>query len=185
MKTELKHLLEEYSELERGVQELVSAQCGAVCGLCTVACCCRADICEEALDSPFLKLLHKRNGLESDGYGFLTESGCALPIGRPPVCYEFFCEEVLADQPDNLRCKLLKILGRLPAHAGQNAHGEAHLVEIMDEEVLNHLAFQRLEKQMLECFQALEILRTFFNEGTLPDSADRVLGRIELSADNE
>lgn len=183
MNTELKYLLEEYAALERGVQDLVRAHCCGVCGLCIVACCCRADICEEALESPFLQLLHQKTGLESDAYGFLTETGCSLPVGRPPICYEFFCEELLDAQPDDLHRRLLRILGALPTHAGQSAYGEAHLVEIMKEEALDHLAFQRLERQMQESFQALEILQAFFNEGTLPEDADRVLKRIRLSED--
>jgi hypothetical protein len=179
MNSRLKHLLKEYAELERGVQELVSAQCREVCELCTI-CCCRADLCEEALGSPFLSLLHQQTELESDAYGFLTETGCALEIGRPPVCYEFFCSDLLAAQPDALHRRMLCILGQLPNHAGQNAHGKTHLVEIMNEEELEHLAFQRLEDQLSESFQALEVLRMFFNEKTLPDHADRVLHRIPL-----
>ncbi|MFA7256500.1 MAG: hypothetical protein WC047_02870 [Kiritimatiellales bacterium] len=181
MNSRLKNLLEEYAGLERGVQELVSAQCGPVCGLCTVACCCRADICEEALESPFLRLLHKQDTLDSDRYGFLTETGCALPAGRPPICYEFFCEELLNSLPDEKCRELLKILGRLPTHAGQNALGDAHLVEIMQKAELEHLAFQRLEKQLQESFQCLEILRRFFNKETLPEDAGRVLNRITLN----
>ncbi len=183
MKTELKHLLEEYAELERGVQELVNAQCREVCALCT-ACCCRADLCEEALESPFLRLLHSRDDLESDRYGFLTETGCALELGRPPVCYEFFCAELLADQPDDLQRDLLRILGRLPAHAGQNARGDAPLAEIMDEEELEQIRFQALEKQLQESFQALEILRTFYNTGALPEHSRRALDRIAASSED-
>lgn len=183
MKTELKQLLEEYAELEQAVQELVIAQCREVCELCT-ACCCRADLCEEALGSPFLRLLHRRDDLESDRYGFLTETGCALELGRPPICYEFFCAELLAAQPDDLQRELLRILGRLPAFAGQNAYGDAPLAEIMHEEELEHLDFQRLEKQLQESFQALEILRTFYNTGALPSDADRVLDRISPSPEN-
>lgn len=184
MNTELKHLLEEYAALERGVQDLVSAQCCGVCGLCTVACCCRADICEEALESPFLQLLHQKTGLESDAYGFLTENGCSLPVGRPPICYDFFCEELLDAQPDDLHRRLLRILGALPTHAGHNAYGDTHLVEIMQAEELEHLAFQRLEKQMQESFHALEIIQTFYNEGTLPEDADRVLNRISVTTED-
>ncbi|MCC7299484.1 MAG: hypothetical protein IT583_00185, partial [Verrucomicrobia bacterium] len=99
MNSKLIRLLGKYKELERDVQELVSAQCRDVCALCT-ACCCRADLCEEALESPFLHAAHGRDELESDRYGFLTETGCSLEIGRPPVCYEFFCDELMAAQPD-------------------------------------------------------------------------------------
>ncbi len=183
MKTELKHLLEEYAELEQAVQELVSAQCREVCALCTV-CCCRADLCEEALGSPFLRLLHGRDELESDRYGFLTETGCTLEIGRPPICYEFFCAELLAAQPDDLQRELLRILGRLPSHAGQNADGNAFLAEIMNEEELEQIRFQALEKQLQESFQALEILRTFYDTGALPNDANRVLDRISTSSEN-
>jgi hypothetical protein len=49
---------------------------------------------------------------------------------------------------------------------------------------LEHLAFQRLEKQLQECFQALEIIRAFYDTGTLPENADRVLGRISTSSEN-
>ena len=183
MKTELKHLLEEYAELERGVQELISALCREVCALCT-ACCCRADLCEEALENPFLRLLHGRDELESDRYGFLMETGCALELGRPPICYEFFCAELLAAQPDDLQRDLLRILGRLPAYAGQNAYGDAPLAEIMNEEELEHLAFQRLEKQLRESFQALEILNTFYNTGALPEDSRRALDRITVSSED-
>jgi len=172
MNVRLRSFIETYLELERGVQELVLPQCQELCGLCT-ACCCRADICEEALGSPFLRLLHKKNDLESDRYGFLTESGCALEIGRPPVCYEFFCEDLLAAQPDDLHREMLCLLGQLPNYAGQNAHGEAHLVEIMQEEELDHLAFQRLEKQLKTAFEALTCIRGILSGETDPNTIQR------------
>ncbi|NOU35628.1 MAG: hypothetical protein HOO88_02465 [Kiritimatiellaceae bacterium] len=180
MKKELKHLLEEYTELEREVQVLVSAQCREVCELCT-ACCCRADLCEEALESPFLCAVHGRNELDSDRYGFLTETGCALEIGRPPVCYEFFCDELMAAQPDDLHREVLLVLGRLPAYAGGNASGDTHLVEIMQVEEMEHLAFQRLEKQMQNAREALDCIQTFYNEGALPENSRRALQRITPS----
>lgn len=162
MKTGLQHLLEEYAELERGVQELVSAQCREVCELCT-SCCCRADLCEEALESPFLCAVHGRNELESDRYGFLTETGCALETGRPPVCYEFFCGELLAAMPNDLHRNALRILGRLPSYAGENACGEMHLTEIINEDELEHLAFHRLESRCRKAFEALACIRSILN----------------------
>jgi len=183
MKTKLKHLIEEYAELEREVQVLVSAQCHTGCELCT-ACCCRADLCEEALESPFLCAVHGRSELDSDRYGFLTERGCALEIGRPPVCYEFFCDELMAAQPDDLHRDVLRILGRLPAYAGKNAHGDAHLVEVMQKEELEHMAFQRLEKQMQNAREALACIQTFYNEGALPEYSRRALSRITVETED-
>jgi hypothetical protein len=173
MKKELKHLIEEYTALEHEVQDLVSTQCGPICELCTVACCCRADICEEALGSPFLRLLHGRNELESDAYGFLTENGCALKTGRPPICYEFFCDELMATQPDELRRNLLRILGRLPTYAGQNAHGNAHLVEIMQAEELDRLSFQRLKNQCEKAFEALACIHGILSGQINPEEICR------------
>ncbi|MDK2858323.1 MAG: hypothetical protein PWQ89_1442 [Verrucomicrobiota bacterium] len=183
MEPKVKDLLEEYAELERGVQELISAQCRDACELCT-ACCCRADICEEALLSPFLRALHGRKELESDRYGFLTETGCVLEIGRPPICYEFFCSESLVAQPDDLHRDLLRILGRLPTHAGENASGDVHLVEILHEEQLEKAAFQRVKKQLQEAVEALNGIRIFFNEGTLSEQAGRVLRKITVLAND-
>lgn len=183
MNPKLKHLLEKYTELELAVQELVNAQCTTLCAQCTCIC-CRADICEEAVDSPFLKLVHKQTAIFSDRYGFLIETGCGLETGRPPVCYEYFCTDQLYHQYDEIREKILRTLGALPAHAGRNATGDTHLVEIMKEEQLEHLAFQRLEKNMKECFQALEIIKNFYNEETLPSHADRVLDRITFSEED-
>jgi len=183
MKTKLKHLIGEYAELEHEVQVLVSAQCRSGCELCT-ACCCRADLCEEALESPFLCALHGKDELDSDRYGFLTETGCALEIGRPPVCYEFFCNELLAAQPDDLHRNVLMVLGRLPAYAGGNASGDAHLVEIMQAEDLEHLAFQRLEKQFQNAREALDCICAFYNEGALPEHSRRALSRITVSSED-
>jgi len=183
MRRQLKNLIEEYTELEREVQELVSAQCRVVCRFCTT-CCCRADLCEEALESPFLCAVHDRSELESDRYGFLTETGCGLEIGRPPVCYEFFCDELMAAQPDDLHRDVLRILGRLPSYAGENAHSDTHLVEIMQAEDLEHLAFRRLENQLQTAREALDCIYAFYNEGALPEHSRRALGRITVSSEN-
>jgi len=183
MQNPLKNLIGEYVTLERSVQELVSAQCRKVCELCT-ACCCRADLCEEALESPFLRAVHGRNQLESDRYGFLTETGCGLEIGRPPVCYEFFCDELMAAQPDALHREVLLVLGRLPTYAGEHAHGDAHLVEILQEDDLEHMAFHRLEKQFQNAHEALACIYAFYNEGALPEHSRRVLSRITVSSED-
>ena len=183
MNPKLEHFIERYTELEREVQPLVNAQCTATCAQCTMVC-CRADICEEAIESSFLKLIHKRKEMDSDAYGFLTPTGCGLEIGRPNVCYEYFCSDLFYKQPDTVHEKVLKVLGALPAHAGRNATGDTHLLELLQDEALEHLAFQRLEKNLDECFQALEIIKEFYTSGTLPDTADHVLDRITFSEED-
>ncbi|MBM4153245.1 MAG: hypothetical protein FJ220_06970 [Kiritimatiellaceae bacterium] len=183
MKTRLNQLREGYAELERGVQELVQATCSSTCALCT-SCCCRADICEEALESPFLRELHQQDDLLSDRYGFLTESGCSLPQGRPPICYEFFCDGILSDQPDELYRDVLRILGRLPAFAGENALNGQHLTEIMDASQLEKINFEDVEAQLQLSLHALEIIQAFYTDGTLTERSRQVLGQIGLVNDD-
>jgi hypothetical protein len=183
MNPQLEQFIERYTELEREVQQLVTGLCNSLCAQCTQIC-CRADICEEAIDSPFLRLLNKRTELDSDAYGFLTPTGCGLEIGRPSVCYEYFCYDHLYYQPDEIHEKVLRVLGALPAHAGRNATGDTHILEVMQAEKLDQLAFQRLEKNLDECFQALEVIQEFYSSESLPDGAERVLNKITFSEED-
>jgi len=177
MNDRLKTLIEQYTELEHGVQELLREQCQTLCGQCTL-CCCDAIICEEALESAFLKLLHKETGLFSEQYGFLSPTGCSLKQGRPPTCYEYFCDDQIYFQPDELHGEILQILGALPNHATRKALGDQPLAEIIKEEALDQLNFQTLEKQLQESFQALTIIQTFYQENVLPDPSYSALKNI-------
>jgi len=181
MNDRLKTFIEQYTELELGVQKLLLAQCRSLCAQCTI-CCCYTAICEEALESAFLKLLHKQADQFDDSYGFLSEKGCTLPQGRPTVCYEFFCDDQIYAQPDELHGEILRILGALLNHATQNALGDQPIGEITKEEALDDLNFQGLEKQLQESFQALEIIRIFYNEGALPESSQRALEQISRNS---
>ncbi len=180
MSDSLKKFVERYIELEREVQKLVTGLCNSLCAQCTQIC-CRADICEEAIESPFLRLINKRSELDSDAYGFLTPTGCGIKIGRPTVCYEYFCYDHFYHQPDEAYERVMKVLGALPAHATRNAIGDAPLSEILQEEKLAEADFQTLEKQLDESFQALEAIKTFYNEGALPEHSDRALDQITFS----
>ncbi len=181
MNPRLKTFIEQYTELEHGVQELVRGQCMSLCEQCTI-CCCHTHICEEAIESAFLRLVHKQTDPFSDSYGFLSENGCALQHGRPPVCYEFFCDDQIYFQPDELHGEILRILGALPNHATQKALGDQPIVEIMKEEVLDDLDFQGLEKQLQESFQALEIIRGFYAEGDLSGESRSILNGIHTTS---
>ena len=183
MSPKLKQFIERYTALEREVQKLVTGLCYTLCAQCTQIC-CRADICEEAIESPFLRMINKCTELDSDAYGFLTPTGCGIEVGRPTVCYEYFCYDHLYHQPDEIHEKVMKVLGALPAHATRNAIGDAPLSEILQEEKLEQADFQTLEKNLDESFQALEIIKTFYNEGTLSDESDRVLNLITFSEED-
>jgi len=157
--------LKAYIEFEIRLREMMITVCGNMCGMCT-ACCCRADICEEARDSAFLQLLLKRQGFTEfdfdDQYGWLEHQGCRLEYGRPPVCYEYFCDELLEAMPDERFQELMRRAGKLIDLIGQNALGEIHLTEIRNpadlEKVSVERLFQRLEEAkaaLAEIFQSL------------------------------
>ncbi len=149
--------------------------CSDTCGMCT-ACCCRADICEEAADSAFLSKLLKRQGIDADQmderFGWLDLHGCALEYGRPPVCYAYFCDELIDRLPDDEARRTVQTLGRLMHHIGLNALGEWHLVEIRNEGDLQKVDLGDLSRRLEEAQTAFEVIESFMETGRL-NAADR------------
>lgn len=179
MNDSLKTYIEQYIELELGMRELVNRKGNSICGECTQIC-CDIIICEEAIKSPFLKLVHRQASQFNDQKGFLSPTGCTLEKGRPSVCYEYFCDDHFYYQPDDLHAEVLKILGGLLNHATRNAQGDIPLDDIATEEELDHLDFPRLEKQLQESLQALEIIRAFYRDGTMAEESLKALRQIRL-----
>ncbi len=167
---DLKKLTEEYAALESGIREIMTHLFSDTCGLCT-ACCCRADICEEALESAFLALLLKKQGLSEtdmdERYGWLDLHGCSLQYGRPPVCYAFYCGDLLARLPEDELRFAADVLGKLLHHIGQDALGSRHLVEIMDPADLQRLDFDRLFRRLQEARRAFAVIQEFLSCGSL------------------
>ncbi len=179
MNNTLKTYIKQYTKLELGMRELINRKGNSLCGQCT-RCCCDIIICEEAIKSPFLKTVHQQTDQFKEKTGFLSPTGCTLEKGRPSVCYEYFCDDHFYYQPDELHAEVLKILGGLLNHATRNAQGDIPLDDIATVEELDHLDFPRLEKQMKESLQAMEIIRTFYRDGTLSEDALQALRLIRL-----
>jgi len=172
-----------YAALERGVRVLIESQCRPVCSNCLSSCCCRADICKETFNSTLLKKLHgeKESSHQfSDRYGWLTERGCGLALGRPPVCYEFFCEDVLTRQPSDTHRYVLKTLGQLISHSGENALGEKHLIDIRSDEELETVDIEHICEQINEARSALEHIQYFYENGELEHDGLEQLSKIRL-----
>ena len=173
--TDLDHLIERYSDLEYGIREKMAQLFCGICGMCT-ACCCRADICEEATQSAFLSLLLKKQGLSKDKmdekYGWLDLHGCSLDYGRPPVCYSYYCDELLERLPDDEARLSAKILGNLIFHIGRNALGGWHLVEIMDPKDLEKVDYPQLFQCLKEAEVAYSVIDDYLQSGRL-SLADR------------
>lgn len=179
MNDRLNQFIEQYIELECGIKELINRKENSLCNSCTCYC-CDIVICEEAVKSPFLKLVHLRTDQYSKEKGFISDTGCTLPYGRPSVCYEYFCDDHFYNQPDDLHAEVLKILGGLLNHATRNADGEIPLDDITPEIELNDVDFDQLEQQLKESQSALEIIRCFYLTGTLSDRDLQRLREIRL-----
>ncbi len=179
MNDDLKNYIEQYAKLEAGMQELIARKGNSLCEQCT-RCCCDAIHCKEAMTSPFLKRVHQQEEQFCEKAGFLSPTGCKLDKGRPSVCYEYFCDDHFYHQPDDLHAEILKILGALLNHATRNALGNTPLEEIMQEADLAQLDFQQLAEQMDESLLALEIIRTFYRDGSLPEASLKTLRKIRI-----
>jgi hypothetical protein len=143
------NVLKAYRGLEAEVQKTIRLMFGEMCALCTSTC-CTPDICEESLDSAFLRALraaYQKDAGFCDRYGWLTELGCALECGRPPVCYGFFCNEIVDSLSDNEQ-RIVRVLGHIVSGVGEKAVGNSHLVEIMDSDDLKQLNCERIIKRI-------------------------------------
>lgn len=170
-----------YIQLESRVREIMIQSFSETCGMCT-ACCCRADICEEVGESAFLSNLLKRQGINTDDmderFGWLDLQGCSLEYGRPPVCYAYYCDELLSRLPDDEARHASSILGKLVLHIGQNALGGWHLTEIMDTHDLEKVDAHSLDHRLEEAEAALQVLEAYIHTGRLNQSDRETLAII-------
>ncbi len=73
---------------------------------------------------------------------------CALTVGRPPVCYTFFCDALMHSQSIDHNRDALRTLGRLLTNIGQNALGRRHLVEILDSDTLSRVNPNKIQTRL-------------------------------------
>ena len=140
----------EYRQLEMEVSRCLSRFCKALCNGCGD--CCRAEICVEAVESPWLRIVREQEGDKvsrlNRSAGWLSSKGCRLKAGRPPLCHEFFCERVTDHFREIGILDPVLTISKLPSTAGQNALGKRHLVALEEEEILNKLDFNKLRKRI-------------------------------------
>jgi hypothetical protein len=176
-------ILEPYAELEKSVRSLMAELFSESCGMCT-ACCCRADICEETTQSAFLSKLLVKQDLSADDMddriGWLDLHGCSLEYGKPPICYEYFCDQLLARLPDEEARFSARILGKLMDYVGQNALGSWHLVEIMNVNDLGKVSIDMLTQRLDEAVLAFEAIEEYMQAGRLTASNREALAIIEV-----
>jgi len=152
-----------YGRLEKEVQDCMTQHCAGRCSRCAQRC-CRPHFCREALESPFLIQVRIRFAPEVPWYedrGWLGAEGCRLSAGRPPVCYEFLCDPLIAGLGTSRQRKTLGRLAMLLTTAGKSARGRRHLVELSDLDRLNH---ERLARQLAQARAELGDLRQMLSD---------------------
>lgn len=176
-------ILEPYAEFESAVRDVMVQLFSDTCAICT-ACCCRTDICEEVGESAFLSQLLKQQELSEDDmndrYGWLDVDGCTLEFGRPPICYKYFCDELLARLPDEVARKVTCILGGLVEHIGYKALGNLHLTEIVNPADLNKVDTDRITQRLEQAQAALEAIEQYIQSGHLNAAERALLDSIEF-----
>ena len=141
IETRLSNFLDEYISLEKTIQKLIEPISRHYCGKCSGDC-CREDICRESIQSAFLSvLINKQNARYNRQHGWLSPWGCRLDYGRPLVCYDYFCRDIL-------NSVLLKTAGvqeiiRDFLAVGNKAYGNTHLVCVDN---LSRLSSRKIEK---------------------------------------
>ena len=179
--SQINDILEEYINLETEVGQLMSHLFHDICGLCT-ACCCRADICEEALHSAFLSQLLEKQGLSEcqmdDRFGWLDTAGCLLKYGRPPICYAYYCDQLLERLANDEVRHAVTLLGNLMDHVGEDALGDWHLVEIQETEELEKVDWTPIHQRIEEARAALEVIIEYLQSERLSSSDREILATI-------
>lgn len=173
-------ILKNYTAFEREVIQFTSGLFAAWCQNCKDVC-CKADFCRETLDSSFLSLLFAQYPPRekfSAHEGWLTNSGCALAVGRPPVCYEFLCDRLLDASPTPLYRYAMVVLSNLVSYVGQRAAGRSHLVEIMDPSDLSTINLDSLGRRLAEARKAFNVVKFILAEKPIPEDAAIDLSRI-------
>jgi hypothetical protein len=173
-------LIEAYGKLEHRILRLTTRLNGEYCRACEGGC-CRLDICEESEQSLFLSRVRRyfNEPLHiSSTLGWKESNGCALQTGRPPVCYEFYCDELLEQQSSPLERWILEVTGRLLTFAGEKALPGLHLVEIERSEDLNRIQTRQLLKQVRRAAQALDALEQFAETRRFPPGALDLLNTV-------
>jgi len=181
MSPALARALEAYIALERRVQELASGGCAHVCAACRAPC-CEAAFCSESWEAPWLAAAIARGGSRRpvpDGArvveGHLASDGCTLRFGRPPVCYEFACADVIATLPSHDLRYLYRAISHVITFAGEDALPGTHLVEVADLAKIDGARARRLGRRIARAGRLLDAAVRLYRAGGRGETRDWAL----------
>ena len=178
----LSKIMKKYAAFEAGVNayavKIYLNHCATCKGIC-----CEPEYCEESITSPFLRRLRQHfvpEAVYDSERGWLTSGGCALPVGRPPVCHQYLCDSILSIRPGTDFRYAITLFSNLVNHIGKNARGRKHIVELQEASELKRINLARLEKQLDEADAAFKRVRPYLDGDVAKLGASQVLKKISL-----
>lgn len=149
-------LIDSYVSLEKVLQQLIFQTFRHHCENCASRC-CREEMCRESMESAFLAMIVKKQGVRYDNRtGWTGPSGCRLAYGRPLVCYEFFCDRILQRQSG--RDKKIAEMIRDFTTIGNRAHGRKHLMCIEDLGIISPAKIEKMVSKIGSVMSGLQTL---------------------------
>ena len=163
-------LFEKYAAIEQAVRELWPRAFFDACAKCT-SICCRPHMADEVLHSTWLS--HLADATHGPGWHLknqnskcvaLTESGCMLKAGKPPFCFSFYCDGLLASAPPFVLVSYLFLSFILTDLCRLNKR--RNLLELTREEIEN--STEIIEQKIEHAHKQLKMYRDFLcaNEQT-------------------
>jgi hypothetical protein len=146
---DLRLIRESHREIERILQKLATSSIASQCGQCA-SICCREKFCRESLDSDFLNFIRTDNadGYLPDSGWYSPATGCRLKLGRPLVCYEYFCSALTGEKTDEL-----KTLSRRFKRIYDRVLGGRHMLVIDDITDISPQQIARLQRGLADLLQ--------------------------------
>ena len=138
----LANLFDGYVSLEKEIQKLIYQESTLLCGKCS-SICCKEKICKESIESSFLSILIEKQRIRYDSQnGWISPSGCRLDYGRPLVCYEFFCDDMLKSYL--FMTTNIQIIIKDFVSVGNKAYGHTHLLCIDNLDIISSTKIEKM-----------------------------------------
>jgi len=127
---------------ERAIRQRIDTYSQRYCGRCAEPC-CRAEFCKEAGESFFLSAVIRAGGgtVQAD---YRSAQGCLLAVGKPLICHEYFCYEILTKEAAQLSETLAMIRGLKKVYAG--FHGGRSLLAVPEASLTDRRLARVIEK---------------------------------------
>jgi hypothetical protein len=149
----LSSLIHSYISLEKEILKRVGDISNEFCLKCQTTC-CDEKICRESVESIFLSRLIKLQNIQYDKKnGWMSPYGCRLDYGRPLVCYEFFCEQVLVN--NNFKASNIQQTVKEFTSIGNRVYGKTHLICVDNLSLISPKKIIKINNQIIKLMENL------------------------------